>query len=168
MIYKNKEGDVFKVQFSKRKGKFIIPDKILDYDCYEIGSEDFIDWYELTEIIIPEGILNIKNFAFSLCQNLTKVQFPKSLTNIGDWTFYNCEKLTNIIIPENLISIGKEAFSLCKSLSNITIPESVTKIGHHAFYDDNNLEIVINNSKNNIQFEESAFDGCKSVKWLKD
>jgi len=43
----------------------------------------------------------------------------------------------------------------------------VTSIGKKAFYGCENLEIVIDNSKENVIVEENAFDGCKSVKFLK-
>jgi len=42
MIYKNKDGEVLRVKFSSRKGKFIIPSIIADYKCSEIESKDTI------------------------------------------------------------------------------------------------------------------------------
>jgi hypothetical protein len=71
------------------------------------------------------------------------------------------------VIPEGVTSIGKCAFHGCKSLNSIKIPKSVTSIGEEAFWGCSNLEIVIDNSKDNVKVEESAFKGCKSVKWLK-
>lgn len=145
MIYKNKEGDFINVKFPKRKGKFIIPDKILDYECYEIEVDDFKRYNELTEIIIPESVINIRSRAFFECTNLMSVK-----------------------ISENLISIGEYAFLECKSLTNIQIPKSVKRIGNYAFWNCQNLDIVIDNSEKNIIVGNNTFGGCKSVTWLKD
>ncbi|MBQ6561859.1 MAG: leucine-rich repeat protein, partial [Paludibacteraceae bacterium] len=54
------------------------------------------------------------------------------------------------------------------SLTSINIPEGVTSIEDGAFVGCSNLEIVIDNSKENVKVGDFAFDGCKSVKWLKD
>lgn len=89
------------------------------------------------------------------------------VTRIGSYAFRGCSSLTSIKIPEGVTSIGKCAFHGCKSLNSIKIPKSVTSIGEEAFWGCSNLEIVIDNSKDNVKVEESAFKGCKSVKWLK-
>ena len=83
----------------------------------------------------------------------------------------------SITIPEKVqiegkvymvTSIGGSAFEGCNSLTSINIPEGVTSIGLWAFEGCDNLEIVIDNSKKKVEVGDFAFDGCKSVKWLKD
>jgi hypothetical protein len=76
--------------------------------------------------------------------------------------------LNSIKIPEGVTSIGYKAFDGCSSLTNIKIPKSVTSIGESAFGGCSNLEIVIDNSKDNVKVERFAFENCKSVTWLKD
>jgi hypothetical protein len=44
----------------------------------------------------------------------------------------------------------------------------VTSIGKSAFGGCSNLEIVIDNSKDNVKVVDGAFTGCKSVTWLKE
>ena len=91
-----------------------------------------------------------------------------TVTSIGEWAFEECSSLTSIKIPEGVTSIGDWAFYGCSSLTSIRISESVTSIGEWAFYGCSNLEIVIDNSKDNVKVERFAFEGCKYVKWLKD
>ena len=61
------------------------------------------------------------------------VVIPNGVKTIGNWAFRNCLSLCNISIPDSVTSIGDEAFSWCHGLEHITIPESVTSIGDEAF-----------------------------------
>ncbi|MBR5209551.1 MAG: leucine-rich repeat domain-containing protein, partial [Paludibacteraceae bacterium] len=90
-----------------------------------------------------------------------------SVTYIGHYAFLGCSGLTNIKIPSSVTSIGKNAFLGCHALRSIEIPSSVTSIGFKAFMGCENLEIVIDNSKENVIVEENTFEDCKSVKFLK-
>jgi hypothetical protein len=58
-------------------------------------------YYEtgLTSVIIPEGVTDIGNSAFSKCKNLTSVTLPRSLERIGTYAFYDCTSLVNVTIP---------------------------------------------------------------------
>ncbi len=53
---------------------------------------------EITEIVIPEGV-NI----------------------IGQYAFYNCENITSVAIPSSVTSIGKNAFSCGIKLSTVNV-----------------------------------------------
>ena len=79
------------------------------------------------ELIINNGILT------GYRGEPVNVIIPESVTSIGDWAFFNCSSLTSITIPESVTSIGNDAFYNCSSLTSITIPESVTSIGNEAF-----------------------------------
>ena len=89
------------------------------------------------------------------------------VTSIREKAFSGCSSLTSIKIPEGVTSIGRSAFDGCSSLTSINIPEGLTSIGKEAFWGCYNLEIVIDNSENNVKVGELAFEGCKSVKFLK-
>lgn len=58
---------------------------------------------------IPEGIENIRNYAFSGCGSLMRVTIPKSVTFIGASAFYNCGSLKELVIPETVTMIGEHA-----------------------------------------------------------
>ena len=141
--------------------------KLLVYDkgtkCYGwVGNKE-----KCTDIVIPEGVTTIENYAFFCCKRLTSIEIPEGVTSIGASAFRQCIRLTSIKIPEGVTSIGESAFKRCGSLISINIPNSLTSIGEEAFWGCSNLEIVIDNSENNVKVGESAFFGCKSVKWLK-
>lgn len=93
----------------------------------------YLSGEEITNLVIPEGVTSIGNYAFTDCSSVTRVTLPSSLTSIGENAFTRCEGLTNIALPSSLKSIGNRAFVSCESLTNITIPSSVTNIGEGAF-----------------------------------
>ena len=61
------------------------------------------------------------------------VVIPEGVTSINDWAFYDCASLASIVIPEGVTSIGREAFAGCSSLASVVISEGVTSIGDSAF-----------------------------------
>ena len=152
-------------------GSITIPEKIriglYEYKVTSIGEEAFWGCISLTSIKIPEGVTSIGKWAFDGCSGLTSINIPDGVTSIGSYAFEGCSSLTSINIPEGVTSIGEEAFWGCGSLTSIKIPKSVTSIGEWAFRYCRNLEIVIDNSENNVKVGEAAFFGCKSVKFLK-
>ena len=132
-----------------------------------IGSTTFEGCSSLESITIPEGVKSIESFAFDFCTNLASITIPESVTSIGDNVFRWCTSLASITIPEGVKSIEKFTFYGCSKLASITIPKSVTYIGSGAFSNCENLDVVIENSVENVEIESDAFDGCKSVTYTK-
>ena len=64
----------------------------------------------------------------------TNLIIPQGVTSIGNYAFYGCSGLTFITIPNGVTTIGSSAFSGCSGLTSVTIPNSVTSIGNYAFY----------------------------------
>ncbi len=86
----------------------------------------------VTDLVIPDGVTSIGDYAFYAYYQLTSVTIPDSVTSIGDSAFSECRSLTSVTIPDSVTSIGDSAFSFC-ALTSITIPNRVTKIGEGAF-----------------------------------
>lgn len=115
-----------------------------------------------TNVIIPDGVTNIGDNAFSNCKGITSITIPASITNIGKYAFYECKDLTNIAIPDSVTSIGESAFRSCRSLASVTIGNGVTSIGFAAFNGCTSLtSIIIPNSV--MQIGSYAFDSCNSL-----
>ena len=147
----------------------------------------------LKEVIITGGN-SICDDAFYGCASLENIVIPNSVTSIGEWAFESCDSLTSITIPfvgatlngtENTnfdylfangniptslkeviitggASIDKYAFSYCTSIERIIILDSVTCISSFAFNECYSLKtIVIPNSVTHIGY--GAFDNCSSI-----
>ena len=116
----------------------------------------------VTELVIPDGVTEIKERAFSYCTGLTSVEIPNSVTSIGQYAFFYCTGLTSITIPNSVTSIGKKAFSECNGLTSVVIGNSVTSIGSEAFYGCNGLtSVVIGNGVTSIG--DAAFRDCSGL-----
>lgn len=58
----------------------------IDYAVTSIGRKAFYSSKALSSVVIPEGIVNIGDYAFAGC-NLESVTIPKSLESIGEGVF---------------------------------------------------------------------------------
>ena len=124
----------------------------------------------ITDVVIPDGVEEIGNYAFEECESLKSITIPNSVKYIGGYAFYRCyslqsitfnipdnlkyisgsafegcKSLKSIKIPNSVKEIGSEVFARCKSLKSITIPDSVTRIGGHTFSNCPNLTVYTNN-----------------------
>ena len=93
---------------------------------------------------IPDGIVNIADYAFYNCYGLSKINIPASVKNIGDFAFFICIGVTTIVVDEentvydsrdNCNALIETATNTLKLGCKFTvIPEGVTSIGDYAFY----------------------------------
>ena len=90
---------------------------------------------EIKNIIIPEGVQSIGDYAFRNCSSINNVSLPSSLESIANYAFNNCTNLEEIVFPESLKTIGDYSFEKCKSIKSVLIPNEVTAIGEYAFKD---------------------------------
>ncbi|MBQ4516063.1 MAG: leucine-rich repeat domain-containing protein [Clostridia bacterium] len=130
------------------------PESIYIYDiaawCNINFTDDFLYGVDnlylnnkkVTDLVIPDGIKEIKKDAFSYCSSLTSITIPHSVISIGESAFSYCKNLTNITISDGVTTIGGSAFSGCSKLSSVTIPDSVTSIGEGIFYGCTSLKEV--------------------------
>ena len=127
-----------------------------------IGSNAFEACIQLTNISIPNSIIEIGNRAFLGCKKLTNINIPENITSIDVYAFSDCCSLTSVTIPDSVTSIGNTAFSGCTSLTSIKLGNGVTSIGGGAFRDCISLtSIAIPNSVTSIG--NSPFGGCYNL-----
>ena len=120
-------------RFMKENGKY----KLLSYH----GDED--------TITLPTDI-NGNSYEIYYFKGAKNVIIPEGVTSIGEWAFYNCDSLESVVISEGVTTIGSEAFRSCSSLKSATIPATLNSIGSYAFSGCNISEFTI--SEDNTSF----------------
>ena len=119
--------------------------------------------YDLSTIIVGDQVIEIEEYAFSLCNKLRRVELPDGLTTIGKGTFNMCQNLQYINIPETVTSIKEQAFANCTKLKTITIPKGVSGFERRTFSGCSALRTLI--LENPVGFEinkagmQAAFQG---------
>lgn len=105
-----------------------------------IGLGAFYALTEMEEVIIPEEVTEIQDFAFGSCAKLKKVTFPNGLKKIGEGAFAHTA-LETLDLPDRLTAIGTGAFAcpivgwgvnkyhVNSALSRVEIPNMIKEIG---------------------------------------
>lgn len=116
--------------------------------------------YKTSEnIVVPEGIKVIADYAFESCGQLLNIKLPSTLKQIGAFAFSNCISLRNIEIPEGVQEIENCTFYNCGDLESIKLPESLSSIDEFAFNSCHKLKsIFIPSRVDSISWR--AFEGC--------
>ena len=152
------------------EGSVTIPSKVVidgkTYSVVSIADYAFKNCKDLTGITIPSSVVKIGTRAFQ-SSGLTTIELPSSITSIDYGLFSSCSDLVSVKIPSSVESIGESAFVGCTSLTNLELSSSVKSIGVMAFYGCENLDLVIDNSEDNVEVRPQAFQNCKSVTWKK-
>lgn len=123
----------------------------------------FLNDQEITDLVIPEGVTEIKDYAFMFCKSLTSVIIPDCVTSIGNSAFSLCTAMTSVTIGESVKSIGNAAFQDCKGLVTVKVPDSVEDLGGSVFSRCDNLtSAIIGNSVKRL--ESFLFYSCDKLK----
>lgn len=147
------------IKFDERDlvdGKYVVPSYVT-----EIKEEAFSWCDELKQVIIPNGIKKINPSTFALCNNLERVILPDSVEEIGAGAFIGC-KFKTIVLPKNLKVIGFCAFYNTK-LESVEIPDSVEEIGYGAFGKNENL-ITVSLPSNLKIIRKGTFEVCDNLR----
>ena len=96
----------------------------------------------------------------ALGESAEEVVIPEGVIEICDYAFKNQIKMQNVILPESLEKIGIYAFDCCIGLKNIIIPKNVTEICERAFENTSMTDILIEgntvNGINKYTFEQGT------------
>lgn len=93
------------------------------------------------EVILPNTVTRLDDWAFSFCMELRRVVLPMSISELPECLFWECESLKRIeVIPdsERKVSMAPTVFNkkmedYYKSIHTLTLPSTVTRIGKAAF-----------------------------------
>ena len=103
-----------------------------------IWDGTFADKQNITKVIIPEGVTEVRKNAFCRCYSLTNVTFPSSLSILGNNAFTECGKNAADVfywhLPDNLTALGRMnseteyAFGYCNAVKVVTRGSNTAKL----------------------------------------
>ena len=114
---------------------------------------------ELKDVVIPDGVSIIEDYAFLGCESIEKLTLGYDVEDIGLFAFQNCVNLKEVVVNEalgiisagafkgcsslkvmdfsetTLATVGYESFAGCTALAEVKLSETVSEIGDFAFAD---------------------------------
>ena len=152
--------------YEKPVGDVVIPSTVAyngqSYPVLDVGRCAFAYCDEITNVIVPEGVLRLGNATFYECPRLQSVELPQTIIEWETHTFQGDSALVSVNIPEGITTIPYRTFNRCVSLQSINIPEGVTVIDKMAFCYCASLQ-SINIPEGVISIGEWAFFDCKAL-----
>ena len=86
-----------------------------------------------TEIVIPDGVIEIGDRAFEDQKKIVSVTMPESVIKVGSHAFEKCIKLKEITLSPNITVIEYQAFRGCKALKELVLPVALQELGSGVF-----------------------------------
>ena len=131
-----------------------------------IGDYAFYNYRTLLSLQLPNMLESIGDDAFYQCSGInSELTFPNTLTYLGNDAFWGCSGLTgSLTLPNALTSIGNYAFDGCIGLTGcLTLPNTLTCIGSSAFYNCSGLtgDLTLPNALTSIG--DYAFYNCRGL-----
>jgi hypothetical protein len=132
------------------EGNIVIPDNVsyenVVFTVTSIGKDAFSGLYpyncNITGIVLPSGLVSIKENAFTWCKGIKKLKLPNGLESIGANAFVYCN-MDSLIIPSTIKTLSVYCFNGCESLEYLEFEEGVTIIPEMTFADCPKLKTLI-------------------------
>lgn len=103
--------------------QLIIPDGV-EY----IGEYAFATMKSIQSVVIPDSVKTIASGAFTFCSHLNSVTLGKNVEEIGGYAF-SYTTIPDIKFPESLKTIGSSAFISCTRLTYLEFPSGIVSVG---------------------------------------
>lgn len=97
-----------------------------------IYENAFLNCTKVSEIILPEDLLEIKNSAFQNCKEVQSIRLNSKLTTMGNSVFSGCSKLSAVTVETNNLTCGNNVFYNC-SISQIQFANKNTVVPSNLF-----------------------------------
>ena len=181
------DGTIAITRYTGNDDKIIVKSEIDGYTVSQIRYKAFFA-SDATELILPDTLTYIGNYAFQVMRNIKSIVIPEGVTYIGQGAFEHCKSLEEIILPNSVEHIGHSAFgSTAYYKDSDNWENGILYIGNHLIDSEKNLsgickikdgttliaELALCNLTDVTEFILpkslkyiciSSFNGCKNIK----
>ena len=121
-----------------------------------------------TELIVPDSVTTLKDYAFYGCSNIVTITLPETLSQIGEHIFDDCESLQSIRVPmnkkEEFCKLGLEPYREYIEEIEEIVPEELQQEMNILLNIAKGYELGIGMTKNIAQavliYNQAAEKGC--------
>ena len=149
-------------------------------DCSKlkfVNISDIAAWCNISFVSEKSNPLYYAEKLYLNNKEVTDLVIPDSVEKIGNYAFYNCTALKNITIPASVKSIGILSFNNCSELQSVDITdfsawckidfaskESNPLYYAHRLYVNEKLKTDIEIPRNFSEIKQYSFINCESIK----
>ncbi len=157
-------------------GDVVIPDAVRFegkiYPVTSIGAYSFYKCSKVKNIVIPEGVTEIKEKAFVGCKSLTELKLPSSLQLVEINPFMGCTSLKRFQVEKGgagqyrsrkgilYTDYGRfvKVYPQGRKNKRVTLPKDVTRIANRAFFGTQVEEVILPDRVYHVKGR--AFEKC--------
>ena len=138
------------VRYVGEAAEVVIPDIVTVIDDYAFDGS-----YHVTSVTLPENLKSIGNTAMGGL-DIKSLDFPNSLEFMGEYAVYKTS-LSSIKIPTGMTTIEKYTFYSCREVKEIEIHGGVENIKNYAFGMIDDVENIYNYALTPQDIERGVF-----------
>ena len=95
------DGTAMITGYTGEEAVLLLPAELEGVPVTAIGPSAFQTNLDLIDLVIPEGVISLGDYAFQRCPNLTGVSLPATLEEVGLNPFAGCEALLDIGVADD-------------------------------------------------------------------
>lgn len=152
-------------------------DNLSDYRKFYIDGEPVFD------IVIPEQVTAIKDYAFYNCQAMSSIYIPKDVKSIGEKALYNCaghliidanqpdyeyarspfynSQFKKVTFGDNVETVGANFMTDCLKLKEVVLGKNLKSLSESAFFRSEYITTV--EIKSDLKVEYNPFYACPDL-----
>ncbi len=117
----NDDGTISITGYTGEEKSLEVPATLDGYIVSEIANHAFEANWDITSVVLPEGLTVIGEGAFMDCSALTDITIPTTVSQISRAAFASCTSLTSIELSETVSVVQEEAFTGCTAMAQLII-----------------------------------------------
>lgn len=125
-------------QYNHLLDEIVLPDGVR-----EIGEWAFAKCFGAKRIVLGEGLETIGDHAFLKCRSVEEIVIPNSCKVIETSAFYQCRSAKTLTLGTGLEVLKKGAFEECASLKTVHLPDGVKTMEPYVFYNCTGLTACV-------------------------